>query len=180
MSGSSRYNPGPFGPIVDRPAPYDGWSEYETTQAAPYTAGQSGYTLGPFNPVTDRPAPYARPSGYAYAEPRVAQYTQFPHSSQQHYGAPPATYCNHAMPPQEHRAEYSLATRDHERYRAEGGGVNRTPTTHLGHPLEGSRQNDVRQPEISTHKLNVGPPDVVERIRDEVAGLFRDKHSVSV
>jgi hypothetical protein len=132
MSGSSRYNPGPFGPIVDRPGPYDGWSEYETTQTAPYTAERSGYTLGSFDPVADRPTPYARPSGYAYAEPRVAQYTQFPHSSQQHYGAPSATYCNHAMPPQEHRAEYSSATRDHERYRAEGVAL----IGHLPHILD--------------------------------------------
>jgi hypothetical protein len=55
-----------------------------------------------------------------------------------------------------------------------------TPSAHLGHPWEESRQNDVRQPEISTHKLNGGPPDMVERIRDEVVGLFRDKLRVSV
>jgi hypothetical protein len=84
------------------------------------------------------------------------------------------------MPPHEHMAEYSLATREPERYREEGGCINRTPNTHLEHPWEESRQNDVRQPDISTHKLNGGPLDVVERIRDEVVGLFRDKLSVSV
>jgi hypothetical protein len=85
MTGSSGYNPGPFGPIADDPAPYDGRSEYETTQAAPYTAGQSVYTLGPLGPVVDRPAPYVGPSRCVYTKPRVAQYTQFPHPSQQHW-----------------------------------------------------------------------------------------------
>ena len=76
--------------------------------------------------------------------------------------------------------EYSSATRELERYKAGGGGINRTPSTHLGHPWEESRQNDVSQPDISTHKLNGGMPDMVERIRDEVARLFRDKLGVSV
>jgi hypothetical protein len=65
------YSPGPFGPIADRPALYDGRSGYETTQAAPYTAGQSGYTFRPFGTVADRPTPYAGLSEYAYAEPRA-------------------------------------------------------------------------------------------------------------
>jgi hypothetical protein len=76
--------------------------------------------------------------------------------------------------------EYSLATREPERYKAGGGGINRTPSTHLGHPWEESRQNDVSQPDISTHKLNGGLPYMVERIRDKVARLFRDKLGVSV
>jgi hypothetical protein len=61
-----------------------------------------------------------------------------------------------------------------------GGGINRTPNTHIEHPWEKSRQNDVRQPEISTHKLNGWSTNVVEKIRDEVVGLFRDKLGVSV
>jgi hypothetical protein len=90
------------------------------------------------------------------------------------------TYYNHAMPPHGHRAENSSVTREPERNRAGGGGINRTYNTHLGHPWEESRQNDVRQPEISTHKLNGWSPDVAERIKDEVAGLFNDKLHVSV
>jgi hypothetical protein len=39
MIESFGYSPGPFGPITNRPALYDGRSGYETTQAAPYTAG---------------------------------------------------------------------------------------------------------------------------------------------
>jgi hypothetical protein len=106
MTEPSGYSPGPFGPIADRLALYDGRFEYETTQASPYTAGQSRYTFGPFGPVADRPTPYAGPSGYAYAEPRATQYIQSPHSSQQHYGVSPATHYNHAIPPHGHRAEY--------------------------------------------------------------------------
>jgi hypothetical protein len=128
MTGSSRYNHGPFDPIADHLAPYDGRSRYETSQAAPYTVGQSGYTLGPFDPVADRPALTHGPSGYAYAEPRVAQYTQFPHSSQQHYDTPPATYYDHTMPPHEHSVKYSSVTREPERYRAGGGVINRCNT----------------------------------------------------
>jgi hypothetical protein len=79
------------------------------------------------------------------------------------------------LPPHEQRVEYSSATREAERCRAGGGGINRTPSTHLGHPWEESQT-----PEISTHKLNGGPPDMVERIRDEVVGLFKDKFGVSV
>jgi hypothetical protein len=90
------------------------------------------------------------------------------------------TYYNHVMQPHEHRDEYSLATKERNRDRAGGGGINRTTSTHLGHPWEERRHNDVRQPEISTHKLNGGPPYVGERIRDKVAGLFRDKLGVSV
>ena len=49
MTGSSGYNPGPFGPIADRPTPYDGRSGYETTQAAPYSRTVRIYprTVGP-------------------------------------------------------------------------------------------------------------------------------------
>jgi hypothetical protein len=156
------------------PALYDGQSGYETTQAAPYTSGQSGHTFGLFGPVADHLAPYAGPSGYAYVEPRAAQ--PFPHSSQQQYGAPPATHYNHAMPPH----GYCSATREPERYRAGAGDINRTSNTHLRHPWEESRQSDVRQPEFSTHKLNGWLPDMAERIRDEVAGMFRDKLGVSM
>jgi hypothetical protein len=35
--------------------------------------------------------------------------------------------------PYVHRVEYSSATREPDRYRAGGGGINRTPNTHLGH-----------------------------------------------
>jgi hypothetical protein len=35
MTEPSEYSPGPFGPIADCPALYDGWSGYGTTQAAP-------------------------------------------------------------------------------------------------------------------------------------------------
>jgi hypothetical protein len=63
------------------------------------------------------------------------------------------------MPPHVHRVEYSSATRE-----LESGGINRTPNTHLRHPWEESRQNDVRQPEISTHKLNGWSPNVVEKL----------------
>jgi hypothetical protein len=180
MTDPSGYSPGPFDPIADRPVLYDRRSGYEAIQVAPYTARQSGYTFGPFGPVVDHPASYAGPSGYAYAEPRAAQYTKFPHSSQQHYSAPPTTHYNHAIPPQGHRAEYYSATREPERYSAGAGDINRTPNTHLKHPWEESRQSDVRQPEISTHKLNGWSPDMVERIRDEVPGMFRDKLGVSV
>jgi hypothetical protein len=180
MTEPSGYSPGPFGPIADHPVLYDRWSGYETTQAAPYTAGQSGYTFGPFGPVADHPTSYAGPSGYAYAEPRAARYTHFPHSSQQHYGAPPAIHYNHAIPPHGHRAEYCSATREPKRYRAEPGDINRTPNTHLKHSWEENRQSDVRQPEISTHKLSGWSPDMAERIRDEVARIFRDKLDVSV
>jgi hypothetical protein len=134
MTDPSGYNPRPFDPIADRPILYDRRSGYETTQVAPYTAGQSGYTFGPFGQVTDHPTSYAGPSGYAYAEPRAAQYAQFPHSSQQHYGAPPATHYNHAIPPYGHRAEYCSATKEPERYRAGAGDINRTPSTHIKHP----------------------------------------------
>jgi hypothetical protein len=72
MTESSGYNPGPFSPIADRPALYDGRFGYETTHAAPYTAGQSGYTFRPFGPDADHPAPYAGPSGHTYIEPRAA------------------------------------------------------------------------------------------------------------
>jgi hypothetical protein len=47
MARSSGYNPGPFGPVVDRPVPY---------------AGPSGY-------VVDHPVPYARPSKYVMDRP---------------------------------------------------------------------------------------------------------------
>jgi hypothetical protein len=82
MTEPSGYSPGPFDPIADRPALYDEWSEYETTQAAPYTVGQSGYTFEQFVPVADRSTPYTGPSEYAYEELRATQYTQSPHSSQ--------------------------------------------------------------------------------------------------
>jgi hypothetical protein len=131
MTDPSRYSPGPFGPIADRPVLYDRRFGYETTQVAPYMTGQSGYNFGPFGPVADHPASYAGPSGYAYAEPRATKYTQFPHSSQQHYGAPPATHYNHAIPPHGHRVEYCSATRELERYRARAGDINRTPNTRL-------------------------------------------------
>jgi hypothetical protein len=134
MTDPSGYNPGPFAPITDRPVLYDRRSGYETTHVAPYTAGQSGYTFGPFGQVADHPTSYAGPFGYAYAEPRAAQYTQFPHSSQQHYGAPPATHYNHTIPPHGHRAKYCSATRESQRYRAGAGDINRTPNTHLKHP----------------------------------------------
>jgi hypothetical protein len=136
--------------------------------------------LQTFGQVANHPASYVGPSGYAYAEPRAAQYAQFPHSPQQHYGAPPATHYNHAIPPHGYRAEYYSAIREPERYRAGDGDINRTPNTHLKHPWEESRQSDVRQPEISTHKLNGWSPDMAERVRDEVAGMFRDKLGVSV
>jgi hypothetical protein len=180
MTDPFGYSLGPFGPIADRPVLYDRRSGYETAQVAPYTTGQSGYTFRPFGPVADHPTSYVGPSGYAYVEPRAAQYTQFPHSSQQHYGAPPTTHYNHAIPPHGHRAEYCSATREPERYRAGAGDINRTPNTHLKHPWEESRQSDVRQPEISTHKLNGWSLDMAERIRDEVAGMFKDKLGVSV
>jgi hypothetical protein len=81
MTDSSRYSPGPFGSIADRPVLYDRRSGYETAQVTPYMAGQSGYTFGPFGPVAIHPASYTGPSGYAYTEPRATQYAQFPHSS---------------------------------------------------------------------------------------------------
>jgi hypothetical protein len=102
MTEPSGYSPGPFGPITNRPVLYDGRSGYETTQAAPYTTRKSGYIFRPFGPVTDHLAPYAGPSGHAYAKLRVAQYTQFPHSSQQHYCVPPATHYNHTIPTHGH------------------------------------------------------------------------------
>jgi hypothetical protein len=77
-------------------------------------------------------------------------------------------------------AKYSSATSDPERYRTGGGGINRTPNTHLGHPWEESRQNDVRQPKISTHKLNEWSLYMVEKIRDKIVELFRDKLGFSV
>jgi hypothetical protein len=55
MVDPSGYNPGPFGPITDRPVLYDRRSGYETTHVAPHTAGQSGYTFRPFDQVTDHP-----------------------------------------------------------------------------------------------------------------------------
>jgi hypothetical protein len=81
MTDPSEYSSGPFSPIADRPVLYDRRSGYETTHVTPYTAGQYGYTFVPFGQVADHPASYAKPSGYAYAEPRAAQYAQFPHSS---------------------------------------------------------------------------------------------------
>jgi hypothetical protein len=113
MTDPSRYRPRPFDPIADRPVLYDRRSGYKTTHVAPYTAEQSRY---------------------AYVEPIVVQYAQFPHSSQQHYGAPPATHYNPTIPPHGHRAEYCSATREPERYRAGAGDINRTPNTHLKHP----------------------------------------------
>jgi hypothetical protein len=113
-------------------------------------AGTSGYNLKPFGLVADRPSPYAGRSGFAYTELGAAQYAQFRHPSQQNYATPPTAYYNHAMPPHVHRVEYFSATREPERYRARGGGINRTPNTHLRHPLEESRQNDVRQYKIFT------------------------------
>jgi hypothetical protein len=103
-----------------------------------------------------RSTPYVVPSGYAYKEPGDAQYPQFTHPSQQHYTTSPVAYCNHAMPPHIHRAGYSLATREPERYRAGGGGINRTPNTHLRHPWEESQQNDIMQLEIFTPNLMDG------------------------
>jgi hypothetical protein len=47
---------------------------------------------------------------------------------------------------------------------------------HLEHPWVESQQNKVRQPEIFAPKRNGRSPDMVEKIRDEVAGLFIDKH----
>jgi hypothetical protein len=79
-----------------------------------------------------------------------------------------------------HMTEYPLANRELERYRARGVVINRTSNTHLKHPWEEIRQNNVRQPEIFTRKLNGWLPDVAEKIRDEVAGMFRDKLGVSV
>jgi hypothetical protein len=84
------------------------------------------------------------------------------------------------MPPYVHRAGYYSTTREPERFRVGGGGINRTPNTHLRHTWKESQQNDVRQPKIFTPKLNGWSPDVVEKIKDEVAMLFRDKLGVSV
>jgi hypothetical protein len=60
------------------------------------------------------------------------------------------------MAPHGHMAEYYSDTREPDRYRAGGGGINMTPNTQLGHPWEESRHNDVRQPQISTHNLMDG------------------------
>jgi hypothetical protein len=124
------YNPRQFGSVADRLAPYFGPFGYETTWATPYTSRQSGYTLEPFGLVTDRPAPYA---GSSYTEPGATQYTQFLHPSQQQYATLPMTYYNHVVTPQMSSVEYSSATREPERYRARGGGTNRTPNTHFEH-----------------------------------------------
>jgi hypothetical protein len=134
MAELSGYNPKQFGQVVDHPTPH-AWTIWVWNYAGNAIYGQTVQ----IHTRTVRPSrglfgPYVGPSGYAYTEPGAAQYAHFPHSSQQHYGAPLATYYNHAMPPHVHRAKYSSATREPERYRAGGGGINRTPNTHLGHP----------------------------------------------
>jgi hypothetical protein len=77
--------------------------------------------------VVDRLTPYTGLYWYTYLEPATTQYTQLLHSSQQDYMTPLTTYYNHGMPPYMHKAEYSSATKESERYRVGGGSINRTP-----------------------------------------------------
>jgi hypothetical protein len=91
-------------------------------------------------------------SGYAYIEQELHNMNSS-HTHHNNTMVPPTTYYNHSMPPHVHKAEYSSATREPERYRGGGGGINRIPNTHLRHPWEESRQNDVRQPEFSPTNL---------------------------
>jgi hypothetical protein len=145
-------DPGQFGPVTYCLAPYVRWSRFGTTQTMPYTVGQSKYALGPFDPLR-------RTIWVCVQRTRRCTISIVPTpiaGSQQHYTTSPASYCNHAMPPHMHRARYSLATREPERYRAGGGGINRTPNTHLRHPWEESQQNDIRQLEIFTPNLMDG------------------------
>jgi hypothetical protein len=150
---------GPFGYITDRPTYFVRPSDptqvrAQTTQVAPYTVGPSGYTLGLFGPGADRLAHYARPSGYTYAEPGAAQYAQFLHPSQQHYATLPAAYYNHDMPPHMHRAQYSSATIESERYRA--GGVVLIGDLHANKIMSSNLR--------FTSKLNGWSLDVVEKL----------------
>jgi hypothetical protein len=78
------------------------------------------------------------------------------------------------------RTKYFSATRETERYKAGEGGTNKTPNTHFEHPWEEGQQHNVRKPEVFTPVLNGCSSYAVEKIRDEVVGLFRDKLSVSV
>jgi hypothetical protein len=64
-----------------------------------------------------------------------------------------------------HKTGYSSTDRELERYRTGGGVTNRTSITHLEHPWEESRQNNVRQPKFFTPKLNGWSPDVAENQR---------------
>jgi hypothetical protein len=118
----------------------------------------------------------------------TTHYAQFPHPSQQHYSIPPVTHHSHAIPPPVHRAEYFSASREPERfnthYRTVGGGTSaprdRAPITHFDRPWAESRHSDARPLESHIPRLRGWSPDVVDKLREEVAELFRDKLGVSV
>lgn len=63
---------------------------------------------------------------------------------------------------------------------AMGGGTSSTLSTHLERPQLKDLHNNARPPKTFILKLSGWLSDVVEKIREQVAGLFRDKLDVSV
>jgi hypothetical protein len=93
---------------------------------------------------------------------------------------PLVAYYNHAMPPHMHMDEYSSATREPERHRAGGVALIGHLTRILN--ITGRKDNKIMSGNLrfSPSKLMDGRQTWWEKIRDEVAGLFRDKLDVSV
>jgi hypothetical protein len=119
------------------------------------TTGQSGFTIGQSGIASDCPAAWAGQSGYAYAEPTVAHYAPIYYTPQQQY-VPPPTYLNHSAP-YDHR-----------------------PINVLDRPWQEGRHNSARPNEPYSPGSGGLPPGAIEKIREEMAELFRDRLGVSV
>jgi hypothetical protein len=76
--------------------------------------------------------------------------------------------------------EYSSAARGLERYMVGRSGDSRTPNTHFERSWEEGHHNNIHPPKVFIPKLSGWSPDVVEKIREEVARMFRDTLGVSV
>jgi hypothetical protein len=94
-------------------------------------------------------------TGYTYAEPTVAHYAPNYYTPQQQY-VPPPTYLNHSTP-YDHR-----------------------PINIIDRSRQDGRHNNARPNE--PHSLGSGglPPGAMEKIREEMVELFRDRLGVSV
>jgi hypothetical protein len=155
--------------LFGRSAPLDmvGPSELLSGQSGPYAdrlafpAGQSGTAPG-----LPRGAPIIANTtgqlgcttvqpGYAYAEPTVAHYAPNYYTPHQQY-VPPPTYLNHNTP------------------------YNHRPINIIDRSRQDGRHNNARPNE--PHSLGSGglPPGAMEKIREEMAKLFRDRLGVSV
>jgi hypothetical protein len=181
--GPSELLPRPFGLYTDRPVCSAGQSGV-ALGPPPSLLGRSTTldVVGPSDPYADRPTFYAGQSGavpgmsrgtpimantigqfrcttiqtgYTYEEPAVAHHTPNYYTPQQQYVSP-STYLNHNAP-YNHRP---INTTD--RSRQEGRYTN-------------ARPNEPRSPGSSGL-----PTGAMEKIREEMTELFRDKFRVSV